>query len=93
MSKPLLRIALLWPLVCASLLAAEKAEAIVIVADSRRFAGWRAWWVNVYNESHLMFALMTIVTLPLLALILGRITSALMALTGINLKSRELAEH
>jgi hypothetical protein len=93
MGKQLLRIVLLWPLLCASLFAAEKAEAIVIVADSRGFTGWRAWWINVYNESHLMFALMTIVTLPLLALILGRITSGLMAMTGINLKSRELAEH
>jgi hypothetical protein len=68
-------------------------ERIVIVADSRRFTGWRAWWTNLYNESHLLFALATIVTIPAIALVLGRCTSWALAQTGINLKSRDLAEH
>ncbi len=71
----------------------EKADAIVIVADSRKFSGLRGWWANLYNESHLAFAILTIVILPLTALLLGKLTGALLARLGINLKSRELAEH
>ena len=68
-------------------------EAIVFVADSRRYSGWQAWFTNLYNESHLYFTLVTIITIPVLALILGSITSFIMARTGINLKSRVVAEH
>ncbi len=68
-------------------------ERIVVVADSRGYPGWAAWFINLYNESHLLFAILTVVTIPASALILGRITSWAMARTGINLKSRELAEH
>ena len=68
-------------------------DAIVIVADSRRFSGWKAWWTNLYNESHLGFALVTILIIPTVGLILGRLTGWILARTGINLKTRELAEH
>ena len=68
------------------------AERIVIVADSRRFSGWKAWWTNLYNESHLLFALVTIVTIPAIALVLGKLTGWVLASTGIDLKSRELSE-
>ncbi len=71
----------------------EKSDAIVIVADSRKFSGLRGWWANLYNESHLAFAILTIVILPLTALLLGKLTGALLVRLGINLKSRELAEH
>jgi len=72
---------------------AAKAEAIVVVADTRGLSGWRAWIANLYNESHLLFALMTITSVPLLALVLGRITSWCMGWLGINLRTRQLAEH
>jgi hypothetical protein len=71
----------------------EKADAIVLVADSRNASGLRAWWMNLYNESHLLFALITIIILPVTGLILGKLTGAAMARLGINLKARELAEH
>ena len=64
-----------------------------IVADSRKFTGWQARWANLYNESHFWFALITVIILPVTALILGRVTGWFMARLGINLKSRELAEH
>ena len=67
--------------------------AVVIVADSRGLSGWRAWWMNLYNESHLLFAIMTILIIPAVALVLGRLTGLVMARLGINLKSRDLAEH
>ena len=75
------------------LLAAEPTDTVVIVADSRKFSGWQAWWANLYNDSHLWFAVITIVILPVTALLLGRLTGWLMGHLGINLRSRELAEH
>ncbi len=75
------------------LLAAESSGADVIVADSRKFTGWQARWANLYNESHFWFALITVIILPVTALILGRLTGWFMARLGINLRSRELAEH
>lgn len=74
-------------------LAAGRSESLVIVADSRGLSGWRAWCANLYNESHLLFAITTITTIPLLALLLGRITGWCMARLGINLRTRQLAEH
>ena len=75
------------------LTAAPSGHPIVIVADSRRFTGWRAWWTNLYNESHLLFALLTIIIIPSLALVMGALTEFVLARIGINLKSRVLAEH
>jgi hypothetical protein len=66
---------------------------IVIVADSRGLPGWKAWWTNLYNDSHLWFALLTILIIPSAGLILGKVTGWLLARTGVNLKTRELAEH
>jgi hypothetical protein len=77
----------------AHLLAEEKAAAMVIVADSRHLTGLAAWWVNVYNESHLYFALLTIVTIPLGGAILGGLADLLMRQIGIDLKSRALEEN
>jgi hypothetical protein len=80
-------------LASARALAAEGGQAIVLVADSRRFTGWKAWWTNLYNESHLYFALLTIIIIPALGLAMGALTDLIMARIGINLKSRVLAEH
>jgi len=92
--RPSLAMALSLFLIPARLFAAEKGgSAMVIVADSRRFSGWESWWAGVYNESHLAFALITILIIPSIALTLGKFTGWLLARTGINLKSRELAEH
>ena len=75
------------------LLAQEKTNSIVIVADSRNLTGLTAWWVNVYNESHFYFALLTIVTIPLAGAILGGVADLLMRQIGIDLKSRTLREN
>lgn len=71
----------------------RKAGAIVIVADSRHLTGLAAWWVNLYNESHLYFALLSIVAIPLAGAILGTAADLLMAHLGIDLKSRTLQEN
>jgi len=73
--------------------AAGKAELLVIVADTRKFTGWEAWWTNLYNESHIWFAVVTVVTIPIVGVILGVLADIVMSRIGIDLKSRELAEH
>jgi len=92
---PLVRLLLtaLWLLPSTVLAASGGGEPIVLVADSRRFTGWKAWWTNLYNESHLLFALFTILIIPSVGLLLGKLVDLIMASIGINLKSRVLAEH
>jgi hypothetical protein len=73
--------------------AGEKADLIVIVADTRRLTGWEAWWANLYNESHAYFTAVTVITIPVVGLILGLIADFIMKRIGIDLSSRELSEH
>ena len=79
---------------CAVAFGAAKEEAsIVFVADSRGLTGWRAWITNLYNENLFYFALLTVILIPVLAVVLGSVTNFFLSRTGINLKSRVLAEH
>ena len=73
--------------------AGPAAAPLVMVADTRKFTGWEAWWTNLYNESHLYFALLTVVLIPIIGLIFGVIADLVMSHIGIDLKSRDLAEH
>lgn len=66
---------------------------IVIVADTRKVSGLMAWWGNLYNESHLYFAILTVVLIPLIGVVFGVVADIIMSHIGIDLKSRELAEH
>jgi hypothetical protein len=66
---------------------------IVIVADTRGLPAWQAWWANLYNESHLYFTLVTIIIIPVVGVIFGSLADWLMHFIGLDLKSRELAEH
>jgi hypothetical protein len=75
------------------LLAAESADAVVIVTDTRKLYGLEAWWGNLYNESHLLFALVTILIIPLCGVTLGILADLVMSRLGIDLKNRTLAEH
>ena len=70
-----------------------KDSPIVIVADTRHTTGILDWWANLYNESHLYFALLTVVIIPIIGVIFGVIADFIMKKIGIDLKSRELAEH
>jgi hypothetical protein len=76
-----------------ALAAGPKAAPLVIVADTRKFSGWEAWWTNLYNESHLYFTLLTVAIIPLVGFLFGCIADLIMGHIGIDLKSRELAEH
>lgn len=73
--------------------AGGKAENIVIVADSRKLDGIMAWWANMYNDSHAYFTILTVILIPLIGVIFGVIADLIMSHIGIDLKSRELAEH
>jgi hypothetical protein len=66
---------------------------MVLVADTRKLDGIMYWWANMYNESHLQFALMTIVIIPTVGVIFGLIADVVMTWIGIDLKHRDLAEH
>ena len=68
-------------------------EAIVFVADSRRHSGLLAWFSNLYNESLVLFTLLTVVTIPLLAVTLSFFLGSLLAKTGIDLKSKAVGGH
>ena len=92
--KPIWTSILCFMLVHSQLLAAEGPKGtIVIVADSRKLTGLRAWWANLYNESHIYFALLTILLIPLAGVVLGTLADQLMGRIGIDLKSRVLREH
>ncbi len=73
--------------------AAAKVSNVVIVADTRKFTGWEAWWTNLYNESHLYFALLTMALIPTIGVLFGVFADFLMSFIGIDLKSRDLADH
>lgn len=73
--------------------AGDKAPPIVIVADTRKFTGWEAWFTNLYNESHLYFALLTVAVIPIVGVLLGLLADLVMSRIGIDLSSRDLAEH
>jgi hypothetical protein len=69
------------------------AAQIVIVADSRDLSGIMAWWADLYNYSHVYFTILTVIIIPLTGVIFGVLADIIMSHIGIDLKSRELAEH
>ena len=69
------------------------AAPLVIVADTRKLDGMMAWWANLYNESHIYFTIATIIIIPVVGMIFGLLADFVMHFIGIDLKSRELAEH
>lgn len=66
---------------------------LVIVADTRKLSGLMAWWANLYNESHVQFAILTVLLIPAIGVCFGVLADLVMSHIGIDLKSRELAEH
>ena len=72
---------------------AARGGRVVLVADSRRFSGWEAWWANVYNDSRLHFALLTVVIIPVLGWIVAKAAEQVMKRIGIDLESRTSGEN
>lgn len=86
-------LALLAPLFLPAIAMADKKKAnVVIVADTRKLDGILYWWAEMYNESHLLFAIMTMIIIPFIGCVLGWLADVVMTHIGIDLKHRELAE-
>jgi len=86
-------LALMLPALAPSLaLAAKKKADVVIVADTRKLDGILYWWAEMYNESHFLFAIMTMIIIPLVGCVLGWLADIVMSHIGIDLKHREIAE-
>jgi len=66
---------------------------IVLVADTRKLDGIMAWWANLYNESHLYFTILTVILIPTIGMLFGVLADIVMHWIGLDLKSRDLAEH
>jgi hypothetical protein len=86
-------LATLWLSAQTALAAGGGGAPIVMVADTRKLSGIMAWWANLYNESHVYFTILTIILIPLVGVIFGVLADIIMHFIGIDLKSRELAEH
>jgi hypothetical protein len=80
-------------LIPSRLLAEGKISNEVLVADTRHLHGLEAWWGNLYNDSRVQFALLTIIVIPTSGVILGLIADQFMKRLGIDLKKRSLSEH
>lgn len=88
-----LGLALLAPIFMPTIVMAAKKKAnVVIVADTRKLDGILYWWAEMYNESHLLFAIMTMIIIPFVGCVLGWLADLVMTHIGIDLKHRELAE-
>lgn len=70
----------------------DKAADVVIVADTRHLHGMTRWWADLYNESHLLFALATMLTILVVGCTFGWLADIVMRRLGIDLTHRELAE-
>lgn len=72
---------------------AKKAAAnVVIVADTRQLTGLMHTWAQMYNDSHVLFMVMTVVIVPVLGCIFGLLADVVMKYTGIDLSHRDTAE-
>jgi hypothetical protein len=76
------------------LAAAEKADMLVHVADSRRVS-WSVsrFFVDVYNTDPFMYGVWCVIVTLVLGAGLGLITDQIMKRTGIDLTSRKIVEH
>ena len=74
--------------------AGEKADALIVVADSRRVS-WSVsrYLIDVYNTNPFMFGVWCAIITAALGGGLGLITDFLMKRTGIDLTSRKIVEH
>jgi hypothetical protein len=71
-------------------LAAETAEKLVNVADTRALSPSISKWIaDVYNISYVSFALLVLVTMTGMGLVLGLLCDRLVGMLGLNLGKME----
>lgn len=76
-----------------ALAAGEKAEELIVVADTRVLSGIQFYFADLYNENMWMFAAWSVILTTALGAVLGVIMDIIMNATGIDLTSRKLVEH
>jgi hypothetical protein len=87
-------VATLWCLVGTAFAAGGGGAApLVIVADTRKLSGIMAFWGDLFNESHVYFTIATVIVIPLIGVCFGLLADLVMHFIGIDLSSRDLAEH
>ncbi|MCL2458215.1 MAG: hypothetical protein FWF31_05075 [Desulfobulbus sp.] len=69
------------------------AAPITLVSDTRKLSGIMLWWGNIYNDSHLDFTILTCLLIPVVGCILGFLADWILHWIGLDLTSRDLAEH
>jgi hypothetical protein len=76
------------------LAAGPKAEALIVVADTRRVSSpFTLWILDTYNTNPFMLGIWCSVFTTCLGVTLGLITDVLMRHTGLDLTSRKIVEH
>jgi hypothetical protein len=77
-----------------ALAAGDKAEALIVVADTRRVtSSFTIWILDTYNTNPFMLGIWCTVFTSLLGGTLGFVTDFLMKRTGLDLTSRKIVEH
>ena len=66
---------------------------IVVVADTRVVHGILHYFSNLYNTNLFLFAIWAVVLTAAYGCFLGVLMDKLMAMTGLDLKSRKIVEH
>lgn len=74
--------------------AGEKATDLVVVADTRIISsGIMRYFADLYNTNVVLFAVWAVVLTAAYGCFLGVLMDKIMALTGLDLKSRKIIEH
>jgi hypothetical protein len=71
----------------------EKAESLVVVADTRRVTGVMKYFSDLYNTNIWMYAVWAVVLTVALGCTLGFLMDFIMERTGLDLRSRKIVEH
>lgn len=74
-------------------LAGSGGAPLVIVADTRHLSGIMSWWGTLYNEGRVTFTILTVILIPAVGILFGVLADMVLHLIGIDLSSRDLAEH
>ncbi len=71
-----------------------KAQALIVVADTRRVSSpFTLWILNTYNTDPFMIGVLCAVFVAILGSTLGFIADFIMKHTGLDLTSRKIVEH
>jgi hypothetical protein len=77
-----------------ALAAGDKADALIVVADTRRVTSpFTIWILDTYNTNPFVLGIYCAVFVTILGVTLGLSTDFIMKRTGLDLTSRKIVEH